>query len=51
MKLRNLLVSGTVGVVCLGILVVFTEIEDDLVKWINCGPIAAGREHQSRLCR
>lgn len=51
MKLRDLLVTGTVALVCLGILVVFTEIEDDLVEWVNCGPLAAGRERESRFCR
>ena len=51
MRTRNLLVSGVVAFLCLGILVLFTEIEDDLVRWLNCGPLAAGRERSSDLCR
>ncbi|MCS5699405.1 hypothetical protein NZK32_10180 [Cyanobium sp. FGCU-52] len=51
MRTRNLLVSGAVGLLCLGILVLFTEIEDDLVRWVNCGPLAAGRERSTTICR
>ncbi|MFM7550115.1 MAG: hypothetical protein ACKO8I_14875 [Cyanobacteriota bacterium] len=43
--------SGAVGIICLGILVLFTEIEDDLVRWVNCGPLAAGRERSTDICR
>jgi len=51
MRTRNVLVSGVVGLMCLGILVLFTEIEDDLVRWVNCGPLATHRERDSRICR
>jgi hypothetical protein len=51
MRTRNLLVSGSVALLCLGILVLFTDIEGDLVRWLNCGPLAAGRERSTHICR
>ncbi|MFM7087677.1 MAG: hypothetical protein ACKOXO_11910 [Cyanobium sp.] len=51
MKQRNLLVGAAVALVCGGILVLFTDIEVKLVEWVNCGPLSAGREEQSEICR
>jgi hypothetical protein len=51
MRTRNLLVSSTVALLCLGILVLFTDIEGDFVRWLNCGPLSAGRERSTHICR
>lgn len=51
MKQRMLLVSGTVAFLCAAILVLFTDIEDSLVKWVNCGPLSPAVERESRICR
>lgn len=48
---RDLLVSAVVAGLCAAILVLFTDIELSAVKWINCGPLNAGREHRSEACR
>ena len=44
---------ATVGVVllCGGILVLFTDIEVGMVRWVNCGPLATEGEQQSEACR
>ncbi|MEC7737687.1 MAG: hypothetical protein VYE46_02275, partial [Cyanobacteriota bacterium] len=44
---------ATVGVVllCGGILVLFTDIEVGMVRWVNCGPLATEGEQQSEVCR
>lgn len=47
---RVLLVSAGVVLACLTILVVFTEIEVSLERWVNCGPLASGGEKRSRIC-
>ena len=44
---------ATVAVVllCGGILVLFTDVEVQLVRWFNCGPIATVEEKESDICR
>lgn len=44
---------ATVAVVllCSGILVLFTDVEVQLVRWFNCGPIATQSEKDSEVCR
>jgi hypothetical protein len=51
MKPRHLLVSGAVAAICAGILVLFTDIEVSAVRWVNCGPLHAGGERRSEICR
>ena len=51
MNKTHLLVSGAVALACAGILVLFTDIEVKVVKWVNCGPLAVNQERDSRLCR
>ena len=51
MSAKHLLVTGAVAVVCAGILVLFTDIETSLVRWVNCGPVASGGERRSEVCR
>ena len=36
---------------CGGILVLFTDVEVQLVRWFNCGPIATQGERDSDVCR
>ena len=52
MKTSNLLISGAVAALCAGILVLFTDIEMTVVRWVNCGPFASeAARRDSRLCR
>lgn len=51
MSPRNLLVSGAVAAVCATILVLFTDIEVSVVRWVNCGPLAGAHERSSEVCR
>jgi hypothetical protein len=44
-------VSGVVAVLCAALLVLFTDIEVGLVRWVSCGPLNAGAERNSELCR
>ena len=51
MSRKHLLVTGAVAVICAGILVLFTDIETSVVRWVNCGPFASGGERASEVCR
>ncbi|MFZ0406496.1 MAG: hypothetical protein WAM11_00065 [Cyanobium sp.] len=51
MNRRQLLISGVVTLACGAILVLFTDIEDGVVRWVNCGPLGGPQEHRSQLCR
>ncbi len=51
MSAKHLLVTGAVAVVCAAILVLFTDIETSLVRWVNCGPVSTGGERRSEVCR
>jgi hypothetical protein len=51
MNKQDLLVSGVVAVACAGILVLFTDIEMDVVRWINCSPMADPTDRQSSFCQ
>jgi hypothetical protein len=51
MNKQDLLVSGVVAVACAGILVLFTDIEVDVVHWINCSPLADPIDRQSTFCQ
>ena len=44
-------VAVAVSLLCAGILVLFTDVEVGLVRWINCGPIAMESEQNSEMCR
>ena len=40
------------ALLCAGILVLFTEVEETAVQWVNCGPLATEAERANRgLCR
>lgn len=51
MKRQTLLVSGAVAGLCAAVLVLFTDIEESMVRWFNCGPLATQTERDSRICR
>ncbi|QNJ16211.1 putative conserved membrane protein [Synechococcus sp. A18-40] len=38
-------------ILCGGILVLFTDVEQLLVRWVNCGPIATDAQKSSQICR
>jgi len=51
MNKRHTLISLMVLLVCSAILVLFTDVELSLVRWINCGPWAAQDERHGEICR
>jgi hypothetical protein len=51
MSPRTLVVIGAVAAICASLLVVLTDIEVGVVRWVNCGPLHAGGERNSELCR
>lgn len=51
MTQKNWLISGALVLVCGGILVLFTDVEVKLVRWINCGPLSTESESNTRICR
>ena len=48
---RQSLVSGVVVLLCMGVLVLFTDIEVKVIRWLNCGPFATESEQTSTVCR
>ena len=48
---RQSLATLAVSALCLGILVLFTDIEMQLVRWVHCGAIATEAEKNSDVCR
>lgn len=44
-------VSLVVAVLCGGVLILFTDVEVQLVRWLNCGPIATDAQKSSAICR
>ena len=51
MNRRQSLISLLVALLCGGVLVLFTDIEVQLVRWVNCGPLATEAEKSSDVCR
>ena len=51
MTSRQTLATLVVSALCVGILVLFTDIEGQLVRWVNCGGIATEAEKNSERCR
>ncbi len=51
MKRGQVLVGGMVALLCAAILVLFTDIEISLFRWVNCGPLSSPDERQSEVCR
>ena len=50
MTSRQTLATLAVSALCVGILVLFTDIEVQLVRWVNCGAIATEAEKNSDVC-
>ena len=50
MTSRQTWASVAVVLLCGGILVLFTDVEVQLVRWFNCGPIATLGEEDSKVC-
>ena len=48
---RQTLSTVVVAMLCVGILVLFTDLEVQLVRWVNCGTIATEAERESEVCR
>ena len=51
MTSRQTWATAAVVLLCGGILVLFTDVEVQLVRWFNCGPIATQSEQDSEVCR
>jgi hypothetical protein len=51
MKKSQVLAGGLVALVCAAILVLFTDIELSLFRWVNCGPLSSAGERRSDVCR
>ena len=51
MTSRQTLATLAVSALCVGILVLFTDIEVQLVRWVNCSAIAIETENNSDVCR
>ena len=51
MNRRQSLVSLAVALLCGGALVLFTDIEVQMVRWFNCGPLSTEAEQNSDVCR
>jgi hypothetical protein len=44
-------VTALLVLICSGILVLFTDVELRLVRWVNCSVLAPGSERRSDVCR
>ena len=51
MTSRQTLATLAVSALCVGILVLFTDIEMQLVRWVNCSAIDTEAEKNSDVCR
>ncbi len=51
MTSRQTWATVAVALLCGGILVLFTDVEVQLVRWLNCGPVATQGERDSKDCR
>ena len=49
MTSRQTLATLAVSALCVGILVLFTDIEGQLVRWVNCSAIAKESEKNSDI--
>jgi hypothetical protein len=51
MRASTIAISAAVAALCAGLLVLFTDIEVSMVRWINCGPLSTQQEDSSELCK
>ena len=47
---QNSIKVGAALIAVIAVLVVFTDIEVGLVRWISCGPFSTQGEDRSELC-
>ena len=50
MKPPQSLISLVLVILCGGILVLFTDVELLLLRWVSCGPIATEVQKNSQVC-
>ena len=50
MTSRQTLATLAVSALCVGILVLFTDIEAQLMRWVNCSAIATETEKNNDVC-
>ena len=48
---RQSLVIGVVALICTGVLVLFTNLEVRVIRWLHGGPATTESERSSTLCR
>lgn len=51
MERRHSLIALVLLLLCGGILVLFTDLELSVVRWVNCGPLSSPSERRSEVCR
>ncbi|CAK6701043.1 hypothetical protein VB734_08315 [Synechococcus sp. BA-124 BA4] len=51
MTVGNLLSGTAVALLFLGGLVLFTDVEVGMVRWVNCGPWSSEVDRQEKECR
>jgi hypothetical protein len=51
MSKRDWQVTALLVLICGGILVLFTDAELRLVRWLNCNMLAPASERSSAVCR
>ena len=51
MTSRQTLATMAVSALCVGILVLFTDIEVQLVRWVNCNTFATETGQDIDVCR
>ena len=50
MKPPQSLISLVLVILCGGILMLFTDVERLLLRWVNCGPIATDVQKINQAC-
>jgi hypothetical protein len=51
MTVGNLLSGTAVAILVLGGLVLFTDVEVEMVRWFTCGPWSSEVTRQNKICR
>ena len=51
MKPTQSLISLALVILCGGILVLFTDVELLMMRWVSCGPVATEAQKNSQVCR
>ncbi len=51
MNSRQTGAAVAIALLCAGILVLLTDVEVGIVRWVNCGPFSTEAEKKSEVCR